>query len=98
MTSEGEMPLTKQDLENIENIMDRKLSGFATKDDIKMFATKDDLKNFATKDDLVNLESKMGKMESRIIAGMDLLQRHTFTVLEDHQNRISGLEKKLANN
>ncbi len=42
-------PLTEQ---RFIKILDEKLTGFATKDDLKSFATKEDLKGFATKEDL----------------------------------------------
>jgi hypothetical protein len=101
------MSLTKQDLQSIEGILDRKLNGFATKDDLKSFPTKEDIKSFATKEDIKGFATKddikgfanrldLEKMESRIIAAMGLLQRDTFSRFEDHEQRIARLERKAS--
>lgn len=81
------MSLTNRDLQNIENIVDKVVDRKT-----KNFATKDDLSSVTN-----SIEVRIGKMESRIVAAMGLLQRDTFTGLEDHENRISRLEKKLSN-
>jgi len=96
---------TKDDLKRFATKDD--LKGFATKDDLKRFATKDDLKRFATKDDLKNsINNVMNKLDEML----GVLRRNddelTFTKhrvyndhspqLDDHEKRISRLEKTLA--
>jgi hypothetical protein len=56
LTSEQFERLATKDY--LDKTLDRRLKGFATKDDLKSFATKDDLKSFATKDDLKNFAKK----------------------------------------
>jgi hypothetical protein len=80
------------------------LKGFATKDGLIGLATKDDLRAFATKEDLEHLADRIEmrfatkddfeRMESRLLAAMGLVERDAFSRLDDHERRISRLEKR----
>ena len=90
------MALTDEDLNNINRIVDasanrleKKLAtavaGLATKDelDIKLAAA---VSGLATKADL-------DRMESRLTTSMTLLERDTFSRLDQHEARITRLEQ-----
>jgi hypothetical protein len=81
--SEGEISLTKQDLQNIENIVDRKIAFLDRK--ISDLPTKADLK------------AALVRSEDRIVTAMGLLERDVFDRFENHEKRIARLEKKLGN-
>jgi len=94
---------TKDDLKNVPTRDD--LKSFATKDDLKSFATKDDLAGLATKASLKDLATKadlkslalatknnLDRMESRLIAAIGLLERDSFSRLDQHETRITHLE------
>jgi len=52
---------SKEDLQDLvtKSDLDKRLAGFAKKDDLKNFATKDDLKPLATKNDLKSLGKQL---------------------------------------
>lgn len=50
--------MTPHDLKQFEQLLDKKLNGLTTKEDLKRFASKDDLEKFATKDDLENFVTR----------------------------------------
>lgn len=100
--------LTKQDLKQIENIVDSKLDeklssklkGFATKDDLLALEDRMDSKmtNFLTKDDLKYLLTKDEFYESmnQIIGELKAI-RESQDILtgksSDHEERLEGLEE-----
>jgi hypothetical protein len=86
---------TKTDLEGMATKSD--LDVMATKTDLDRFATKTDLDRFATKTDLDRFATKndLDRMEGRLITAINLLQRDTFSRLDQHEARIERLEKSL---
>jgi hypothetical protein len=46
------------------------------------------------KDQTVDLKEAIERSESRIVMAMGLLQRDTFSSIEDHEHRITQLERK----
>ncbi|MBI4091934.1 MAG: hypothetical protein HY427_01875 [Candidatus Levybacteria bacterium] len=76
--------MTTQDLKQIDNLLQKRLTNFATKDDLTKFATKDDL------DDRLGklkreLESKMGELGQEIIDAMNIstVSKKEFTELKE---------------
>ena len=92
--------VTKDDLKHFATKTD--LDEFATKADLQHFATKADLGRFATKSDLEQMEDRLAskadlaQMEDRLITAMNLVERDAFTQLDEHERRITKLEKKGA--
>jgi hypothetical protein len=50
--------MTSNDLKQIDELLQMRLEGFATKEDLKQLATKQDVEGFATKEDLKQLATK----------------------------------------
>jgi hypothetical protein len=92
------MSLTTEDLQQIDKIVTGAVSGLATKAELDRFATKADLERFATKADLERFATKddLDRMEGRLNTSIGLLQRDTYDRLDQHETRISLLEKALA--
>lgn len=67
-------------------IVEAKASTLVTKDDLNWMATKTDLVGLVTKSDL-------DRMESRLTTAMSLLERDTSSRLDQHEARISRLER-----
>jgi hypothetical protein len=87
LTSEQFERLATKDY--LDKTLDRRLKGFATKDDLKSFATKDDLKNFAKKDDLKSFLTKDDlKVINQRFDGID----QKFVSIDQ---RFDGVDKKL---
>ena len=90
------MALTSEDLQNISNIVDESVNkaGLATKSELK-----DAIAGLATKSELkevisgLALKSDLDRMEARIVTAINLLQRDTYTRLDDHEARIRRLEQ-----
>ncbi len=87
---------TKKDLGHFATKAD--LDRCATKKDLDRFATKVDLDRFATKKDLDRFATKvdLDRMEGRLTTAINLLQRDSFTRLDDHDARIARLEKAVS--
>lgn len=62
----------------------------ATKKAFKRFATKEDLKRFATKADFARLEERVVAMQKTL----EGLARHHAQILDDHEVRITDLERR----
>jgi hypothetical protein len=56
------MPLTKQDIQKIENLMEGVMKNLATKEDLYQFATKEDMKTLATKNDLAEAVDHLARL------------------------------------
>jgi hypothetical protein len=85
------MSLTTEDLNRISVMLD----GFAMKADLQDVATKADISGLATKADISGLASKtdLDRMEGRLVSSLGLLERDAFTRLDQHERRITRLEK-----
>ena len=77
------MALTSEDLQNISNIVDESVNkaGLATKSELKEVISG------------LALKSDLDRMEARIVTAINLLQRDTYTRLDDHEARIRRLEQ-----
>ncbi len=91
------MELTKIEF---EQILDKKLVNFVTKDDLRSmesrmdrkFATKDDLKSFATKDDLLSLEERMKDFAREQTSELGAMMAETVAIpLREHIQRCEGM-------
>ena len=101
------MSLTKTDLVQIKTVVNetvtevvnplisQAMAGLATKTNLTSLATKDELKDLATKADVKNLATKadLDRMESRLVTAINLLERDSFTRLDDHEARLRRLEQ-----
>lgn len=88
------------DLKQIDELLQKRLQGFATKDDLKSFATKDDLKqelkNFATKDDLAVMKKELIEhIEEGEIAIINGVEKYVVKRLEVLENRVEKVEHQL---
>ena len=91
--------LLRKELKNVvtKKDLDRKLEGFATKDDIKNFATKDDLKAFATKEDLKAFEDRI---DNKFATKEDLLSLEQrmdtkFATKDDLETKLAAQTQEL---
>lgn len=80
------MSLTTQDIqqvkEAVEQVVDERVEGLATKDDLEEKTAR-----LATKADL-------DRMEARLNTSINLLQRDSFSRLDEHEVRIARLEAR----
>ncbi|MEK7165255.1 MAG: hypothetical protein AAB874_00410 [Patescibacteria group bacterium] len=81
---------TKEDLKKLATKEDLKRT--ATKEELKKLATKEDLKMTASKEDLIQFKGEILKEVESLREDNAILTDHS-SKLEDHENRISTLEK-----
>ncbi|HVQ44033.1 MAG TPA: hypothetical protein VMT30_03645 [Candidatus Saccharimonadia bacterium] len=79
------MSLTREDLGQIQTIINDATKGLATREELKAVTAK-----LATKADL---RIELDRMESRITTSMGLLERDTLSRLDQHEARIARLEQ-----
>lgn len=86
----------------MQNLLDKALINFATKDDLKKelnnYVTKDDLKNFATKEDMIIMAEKLIKKYRQVETInkiTDSKNRSILHILIDHEKRLKHLEDKV---
>jgi hypothetical protein len=103
------MALTSEDLKSITSIVNQAvtngLSGLASKSELTQvvsgLATKSELtqvvSGLATKSDLTqamsSLSTDLDRMEGRLVTAINLLQRDSYSRLDDHDVRIRRLEE-----
>ena len=94
------MPLTKQDIQKIENLMEGVMKNLATKEDLYQFATKEDLDqfprkgdlhSFATREDLRQFVTKedVGKLATKEDM-KTLATKNDLAEVVDHLARLTG--------
>ena len=80
------MALTTEDLDQIKNIVKEAVAPLSTKAELDRFATKADLDLLATKADL-------DRIKARLTTSIGLLERDSFSRLDQHEARITRLEQ-----
>ena len=75
------MSLTKQDLQNIENIVERKVKDLPTRWEVEQIVE-------------TTVSKSVDRAEARITMAMGLLQRDTFTRIDGLEERVSRLERQ----
>jgi hypothetical protein len=77
----GTMGFTDEDRQWINELLDRKLERFATREDLQHFATREDLQHFATREDLEGVETRLLTEFHRWASGFETRQRSHSAVL-----------------
>lgn len=73
------MALTSEDLNKISSIVNQAVSGIASKAEVSQLTAV--------------LREDLDRMETRLVTAVNLLQRDTYSRLDDHEARIRRLEQ-----